>query len=157
MYINNALLLHGHSAFSLSILEIINISDLSKKEARKLILEREQYYLDLFFKKQIPLYNILKVAGSMLGHNHSSEFRAKMSEAQKGKVMSPEIKIKISATKGTSIYVYSEDYKLENIFSSAREGAKFFNCNKDTIFRYAKMINYLKKNGSYLYRLRNKN
>jgi mRNA-degrading endonuclease YafQ of YafQ-DinJ toxin-antitoxin module len=89
-----------------------------------------------------------------------------LSEAQKGKVMSPppplltnecsrlvslttkpsvhrkvnrqgEIKAKISNTKGTSIYVYSKDHKLESSFSSARECAKFFNVSKDTILRYA--------------------
>jgi hypothetical protein len=42
-----ALLRHTHCAFSLSILEYINVSNLSKDEARKLILSREQYYINL--------------------------------------------------------------------------------------------------------------
>jgi len=46
MYIYNALLAHGYSSFSLTILEYIDISNLTKDEARKLILLREQYYLD---------------------------------------------------------------------------------------------------------------
>lgn len=117
-----------------------------------MFLEREQYYLDL--NMEVPSYNILKVAGSLLGHIHPPKFRAtmskimtgkifspetrvKMSEAQKGKVMSPEVKAKISNTKGTSIYVYSKDHKLESSFSSARECAKFFNVSKNTILRYA--------------------
>jgi hypothetical protein len=53
-------------------LEYIDVSNLPKEEARKLILEREQYYLDLLK----PEYNILKVAGSSLGFKHSEESRA---------------------------------------------------------------------------------
>jgi len=80
MYIYKALLQHTHSAFSLSILEYIDISNLSKEDARKLILEREQYYLDLIFSENEPnTYNILKVAGSRLGSKHSEETITKMS------------------------------------------------------------------------------
>jgi group I intron endonuclease len=81
MYIYNALLHHGYSAFSLNILEYIDISNLSKEEAGKLILEREQYYLDTLQ----PEYNILKIAGNSLGYKHSKEALAKISEASKGK------------------------------------------------------------------------
>jgi group I intron endonuclease len=67
MYINNALLHHGYSEFSLSILEFIDITNLSSglgpEDASKLILEREQYFLDSLS----PEYNILKIAGSRLG------------------------------------------------------------------------------------------
>ena len=75
MHINNALLLHGHSSFSLTILEIISISNLTKEDARKLILSREQDYLDSFS----PEYNILPTAGSRLGSSHTLEVIAKMS------------------------------------------------------------------------------
>jgi group I intron endonuclease len=85
VYIYNALLDHGYSAFSLSILEFIEISNLSKEEARKIILEREQYYLDQIFSVDQPnTYNILQVAGSVLGFKHTQESLAKMSEAKTG-------------------------------------------------------------------------
>lgn len=71
-YISRALLRHSYAVFRLSILEYIDVSNLPKEEARKLILEREQYYLDLLK----PEYNILKVAGSSLGFKHSEESRA---------------------------------------------------------------------------------
>jgi group I intron endonuclease len=84
-YICNALLFHGHSAFSIPILEYIDITGLSKEEARKLILEREQYYLDLIFLDDEPnTYNILKEAGSSLGYIHLAETKAAISEALKG-------------------------------------------------------------------------
>jgi hypothetical protein len=85
MHICNALKEHGYSTFSLSIIEYINITDLSLDKARKLILEREQYYLDLIFSEDKPnTYNILKQAGSLLGFIHSSETKALMSEALSG-------------------------------------------------------------------------
>jgi hypothetical protein len=79
-YISRALLHHTHSAFSLSILEIIYIFSKSVEETRKLILSREQYYIDTF----MPQYNIFRIAGSSLGYKHSEESLVKMSEAKKG-------------------------------------------------------------------------
>lgn len=101
-YISRALTLYGYSAFTLTILEYIDISNLSKDEARKLILEREQYYLDTIFLLDEPnTYNILQVAGSRLGAQHSEETKALLSEIHKGKVVSPETKALMSkALKG---------------------------------------------------------
>jgi group I intron endonuclease len=83
-YISRALLHHTHSAFSLSILEYIDIKGLSKKEARELVLGREQYYIDLIFLNDFNTYYILKEAGSSLGYIHSAETKAAISEALKG-------------------------------------------------------------------------
>jgi group I intron endonuclease len=100
-YISRALIYHNHSVFSLSIVEYIDISTLDKKEARVLILEREQYYIDSL----LPEYNILKVAGSSLGYTHSVESLAKLSEINKGKSLSAETKAKISiAQSGKSLF-----------------------------------------------------
>jgi group I intron endonuclease len=211
-YISRALILHTYSAFSLTILKYIDISNLSKKEARKLILSREQHFLDLIFSKDEPnTYNILKVAGSLLGFKHSEEIKtlisevlkgennpmfgrigkknpkfgsthsestktlinntitgkthsvkALLSETHKGKSLSVEIiakisetlkdennpmfgkthsaeaKAKISATKGTAIYVYSSDGTLVYNFSSANKAAEYFNCYHKTIIRYVR-------------------
>jgi group I intron endonuclease len=59
-YINNAILSHGYYNFCLKILEYIEIENLTKEESRKLILEREQHYIDTIE----PHYNILITAGS---------------------------------------------------------------------------------------------
>jgi group I intron endonuclease len=84
-YIYNALLIHGYSKFSLSILEYIDISNLSPEEARKLILLREQYFLDCIFSVDEPnTYNILKIAGSLLGFKHTDESKILMSKAKVG-------------------------------------------------------------------------
>ena len=85
-------------------MEYIDITDLSKEETRLLILEREQFYLNLAFSEDVPnTYNILKVAGSLLGFKHSEESIAIISVALKGKnlgkLYSPETKAKMSEAK----------------------------------------------------------
>lgn len=63
-----ALVLHTHSAFSLSTQGCVDIKGLSQEEARVLILKCEQFYLDFIFSLDKPnTYNILKTAGSTLG------------------------------------------------------------------------------------------
>lgn len=84
-YISRALLLHGYAAFSLSIVEYIDISGLSKKETKNSILAREQCYLDFIFSEKNPnTYNMYTIAGSRLGFKVSEETLIKMSEANKG-------------------------------------------------------------------------
>lgn len=94
-YIYNALKSLGYSAFSLTILEYINIQDMTKEEARKLILEREQYYIDTLK----PKYNINPIAGSSLGYKHLEETLDKMSGEKNhffGKTHTEDTKSKIS-------------------------------------------------------------
>jgi group I intron endonuclease len=81
MYICKALALYSYSGFSLTILKYVDISNKSKEEARKLILEREQFYIDFLG----PEYNINPIAGSRLGSKASAETIAKNSKASKGR------------------------------------------------------------------------
>ena len=71
-------------------------------EARQLILEREQYYLETLS----PEYNILKLAGSSLGYKYTEETIAKISAAKSGenhymcgKTHSEETLLKMSEAK----------------------------------------------------------
>ena len=77
-----------------------------------MILEREQFYLDLIFKKDEPnTYNILKVAGSNLGFTHSEGTKVLIGltlskidrSAEKnpfyGKIHSPDSLVKMSEAK----------------------------------------------------------
>ena len=70
MYICNAIITHTHSAFSLFIFEYINIENFSKENVRKLILSREQYYLDTLepFPPARPalFYNVLITSSGRL-------------------------------------------------------------------------------------------
>jgi len=69
--IYSSILKHGHSSFSLEILEYCEPDN---------VVTREQHYLDLLK----PEYNLLGTAGSSLGYLHSVGSIAKMSEAKKG-------------------------------------------------------------------------
>lgn len=146
-YINNALIKDGYSAFSLTILEYIDISNLNKDDAKKLILSREQYYIDALK----PEYNILSTAGSSLGYKHSEESLELMRSALKGRSFTETHKEKLStAKKGTTftkahkanmskkVYVYTNDNPktLFKLFNSCNETAKYFNCNRRTIYNY---------------------
>lgn len=59
------MLKYGYISFSLEILEYCN---------EKIVLKREQYYLDLLN----PDYNILKIANSRFGSKLSDETKAKI-------------------------------------------------------------------------------
>lgn len=47
---------------------------------KSIVIEREQYYIDLL----LPEYNVLKIAGLTMGYLHTEEARAKISAAHKG-------------------------------------------------------------------------
>ena len=116
-YINSAIILHGYSSFSLTILEYIDITNLSKEEARKLILEREQHYIDSLKSE----YNINLIAGSSLGAQHTEQTKAKISEALKGenhpffgKTHSSETLAKMKeAQKGENNHFYGKSHTPE--------------------------------------------
>jgi len=80
MAINRALLKHGHSNFSLTIIEYCEVSDL---------LIREKHYWDIFN----PKYNIAQdPTAPMSGRTHSDTTKIIMSDAHKGKTLSQKTK-----------------------------------------------------------------
>lgn len=81
--ISKALLKYGYSRFRLEILEYCDPS---------VLMEREQYYIDLLK----PEYNILKIAGSLLGFKHSDSTRERLSKFYTGRIISPEVRDKLS-------------------------------------------------------------
>jgi len=156
-YIARALLLHKYPAFSLTILEYIDITHLSKEDARNLILEREQLYLDTLN----PDYNVLKTAGSRLGSKHSEESIAKMSGQNNhmfGKSLSSETLALMSEAKSgdnnpmfgkyKKVFLYTLDSDSKGLilyksFNSRVDAIEFFDCSPRTI------SNYLDKNKLY--------
>nr|YP_010218561.1 GIY-YIG endonuclease [Morchella brunnea]UBU98480.1 GIY-YIG endonuclease [Morchella brunnea] len=170
-YIYRALLKYGYSNFKLEILEYC--------EPEKCI-EREQYYINLLKAsggaRSAPPdaappeggaaeYNLLQVAGSRLGQNHSEETkakfsawerseetRAKMSESKKGeknpiKTHSEEVRAKISASRranpcGSSqptcqkIEVLDLETNITTIYNSIQEAARALNIHNYSICQY---------------------
>jgi group I intron endonuclease len=78
MLINKALLNNGYSVFRLEILEYCD---------KELLIDREQYYLDLLK----PEYNILEFAYSSIGFKHSAATLKKL----KDRILTPEQKFKL--------------------------------------------------------------
>lgn len=120
-YINSAILLHGYSAFSLSILEYIHIVNLDSIETKNLILKREQYFIDMLN----PGYNILKIAGSSLGYKHLEEDLLKISLIRSETTHTEETKDKIStAMTGENHPLYGKTHNSETRakISIARKG-----------------------------------
>jgi len=118
--IARALLKYGYKNFGIKILEFIELDiNLTKKEQKKIILEREQHYLDTIK----PEYNIQKIAGSRLGSSHTLKTR----------------KLKIKNSKVSKrMYVYNEDGSNLKVYSSISEVAAVNNINRLVIARQLK-------------------
>lgn len=92
---------------------------------------------------------LLKMSEAKFGLTHSEETKAKISakikevlsdSAIRTKMNVPkseEHKAKLSAVKGTAIFVYDINGTLINTFSSFREAAIFFNSSHPTISKYS--------------------
>jgi group I intron endonuclease len=111
--ISNAIKKYGGDAFDVTILEIINIAELSPEKARIELSKAEQRWLDEERQNGHAEFNIALVAGNRLGVSHTEETKLKMSLsrigiphseewskkigiANIGKVISDEQRIKIS-------------------------------------------------------------
>jgi hypothetical protein len=108
--IYKALLEYGYSNFDMEILEYCDI---------KSLLEREQYYIDLYK----PEYNICKIAGSMLGFRHSPETLLKL-------------KNRISVTAHLTIVINIKDNSQKK-YSSIRSAARDIGISPTTLLRYS--------------------
>lgn len=112
--IYKALLKYGYSSFKLDILEYCE---------PKLVIEREQYYFNLFK----PEYNILKIAGSISGFKHSIVTIKKMREAKLGRKLSELHRLKsIAANTQAQRVIVTNNKTGESLeFFSIRSVAKF--------------------------------
>jgi len=158
--IYNSLKKYGHNNFCLAILEDLGpLQQISKK----FILEREQYYLDILFKKYLDKkLNLSPTAGSTLGFKHSYIFKSNRkgslnpmygktfspefilmqarSDRDKKEINNPMYGIKKSpatlAKLQKLVYVYEADtLKSIGVFSTV-ECVKHFKMGKDTLKKY---------------------
>jgi len=127
--IYKAILKYGHSKFSLDILEYCEPN---------ILISREQYYIDLL----TPEYNILKIAGSRLGHKLSEKTKKILSISNRGKKhtikkikfslkskvnIQPETRLKISLRcPGVRVKIYNKSNNLLFEFPTLNSAAKYF-------------------------------
>ena len=132
-----ALLKHGFSNFSLEILEYCDA---------KVLLEREQYYLD----KLKPEYNIVEKAGSIIGYKHTEETLRKMrnfiysDEILAKKKLSTKNAIPLAA-RSIPILVKNINTKEINEYKSITETAKVIGVTKSAVSQAVKRNKIVKK------------
>ena len=110
----SALLKYNYSNFRLDILEYCDTA---------ILIEREQYYLD----NLKPEYNILKVAGSMLGFKHSKVTKEILREKNTGRLHSETTRLKLSINSSMSIPVVIKNIESDIIieFSNITKASKY--------------------------------
>lgn len=114
--ISKSIIKYGHANFSLYILEIYKDDVIE-------ILEREQYYINLYK----PEYNILRKAGNSLGYKHSEETKRKITVSKMGKVVGIETRNKLSELfKGENNPFFGKKHSEETKrkLSESRKGEK---------------------------------
>jgi group I intron endonuclease len=113
MYICRAILKHGHSSFSLVILEYYEVEDL---------LKREKDYIDLFNSE----YNIVKDPSKnpMSGHKHSEESIKNISYA--AKKIEHSGRFKTEEMSGENNHMFGKNHSDETLkkLSDAKTGSK---------------------------------
>jgi len=121
MQICRALLKHGNSNFSLTILEYCEPSK---------CLIREKHYWDIFN----PEYNIAKdPVAPFSGHTHSDDTKKIMSEVKKGK---PKIEGSGTGRPYQAIEVFNKENNQTTTYDSISEAARALNISQSTITNY---------------------
>lgn len=110
---------------------------------KKLLLDREQYYLD----KYSPSLNINKLAGSMMGYKHTEENKLKFSSTRIGKsykknaranqkpLVSKETIAKLRS-KGAITRIYDKSHNLVKQFKTIKDAANFFGLSPSSVSKY---------------------
>jgi len=146
---------HGWDNFKLGILEYIDVYKYNiekKSEIRRVILDREQFYLN----KINPTLNINKTAGSTLGYKHTEEKRITMGLHRRGVkinwsrenyIVSNVTKDNLSlrARNGIIVKVFDDNNNIINVFPSITSAAKYYDLRNNTLSKYIKQ-RYLYKN-----------
>lgn len=132
--IYNSLLKHGHSNFSLDILEYCEIN---------VLIKREQYYFDLLK----PKYNILNIAGSSIGFKHTVITRINMSINNtkekhpfygKKHNESSKIKMFLSSKSALGVKIICIETGAVNYFNSNVKAANYLKTSEWNIRKYKK-------------------
>ena len=114
-HLQNAYNKYGKDNFKWEVIEYVEFNE--EKAVLKInLLEREQYYLDLFKCYDDSLgYNILAIAGSRLGDRHTKETKKRIGDFNRGKKRTEEqIKLLSESHKGIKLSKESIDKRTES-------------------------------------------
>jgi len=144
----NYVLKYGWDKFLFGIIEYVYFPGNNINDNKKILLEREQYYLD----NLVPNLNTNKIAGSMLGFKHSKENISKFGFLHRGKkykknnnytIIKPNVtketisKLKLRS-KGAAVNVYNLKNELINKFSTIKKTADFVGLSPSSVSKYIK-------------------
>ena len=133
----NAIAKYGWDNFE----HYIIASNLTLEEANKLETAMIHYHRDVLGN----CYNLAD-GGEGNGHSVSEETKRKLSDINKGKIMSESTKSKISSANGKSVTVYLEDdSRIE--FPSIRKASEFIGEHSTKIAKLLKTNNVVLLNG----------
>jgi group I intron endonuclease len=140
----NSVLKYGWTSFKFGILEFVDVSDAKQYNISKVLLEKEQYYLDNIK----PTLNICKIAGSSLGVKHDISFSTNLSKARRGKknkttsyktrarVILPDTILKLSSrSKGIKVKIFDKLNNLIKEFPTLTSAAKYVGVSARTMGR----------------------
>lgn len=144
IHLQNSYNKYGKDAFIFEIIEVVDY----KNGGKLTLLDREQYYINILK----PEYNILQIAGSTLGYNHSEEIKDQISksllgvkkskihaqhikECQKGKTLSEEHKHKLSiAAKNRKINGHKTKIEINGTkYNSLKEASELLQIKYNTL------------------------
>lgn len=148
----NSVLKYGWNKFKFGVLEYVSLCD-NKDRNKTVLLQREQYYLNLIN----PSLNICKIAGSPLGVKHGISFSINLSKARIGKkikieklqmitpkIITPDTRLKLSSrSAGVKVKIFDKSNNLVNEFPTMTSAAKYTGVSVRTIRRILNSgINY---------------
>jgi len=140
----NLVIKHGWNNIQFGIIEEVSFPTYNSYVVlnKKLLLDREQYYLDKF----LPSLNINKFARSMLGYKHTKESIIKFSSFRTEKVYGKRIiskslsketidKLKLR-TKGATTCIYDNSHNLVQRFKTIKDAAKYVGLSPSSVSKY---------------------
>lgn len=119
-YLQNSYNKYGEESFRFLVLEHVIY--------KEMLIEREQYYLDIFYDNCNDCYNISPTAGSNLGRIMSEEQKLKISKTLMGHEHTEEAKLKMAIGQGSKPFlVYTKEGFFIGIWINQRECSRELN------------------------------
>ena len=152
---------YGWDSIEFGIFEKLSDKSADIIADKKILLDREQHYLD----KLLPSLNINKIAGSILGYKHTEENKLKFSSTRIGKSYQKTLrgKPRPSVTKetidklrlrsrGAATCIYDKNSILVREFSTIKDAASFCGLSPSSVSKY--ITRGVIWNNTYYFKLR---